>query len=168
MRDLDHKLLPTLPFLFNQNSVYDGVDIVNCNDIHIAQSRSDGNGNNGFLFEGTSGAYISSVTAYHNSGSGWQFYYPGSGGHNINFFFWNAVGDTSGGTNWNISDITQSSFTNIWGSSQISTGVSTGAQGILLSSSNVHDVDFHGGKTLYNNGDGVYIFNSGGTSRRRG
>lgn len=143
-------------------SLNNGTQIFGAIDIHIRDSRSDANGADGYLFEGTSGAYVVSTTAYNNTVSGWQFYYPGTGVHNIDFFFTNVIGDTSGSHNWNISDLGESTLSNIWGSSQQSIAVNTGANGILLASSNVHDIAFIGGQTLYNNGDGVYIYNNSG------
>ena len=145
-----------------QNSLYNGVTIIDGVDLHISNSRSDANANNGFLIENSVGVYVSSTTAWNNTGSAWQLYYPGSGRHNVNFFFWDAVGDTSGSNNWNITDLSQSSFTNIWGSTQQSSAVNTSSAGILLASSNVHDISFIGGTTVFNNGDGVYVYNSGG------
>lgn len=149
-----------------QSSLYDGIDIILCADLYVTQARSDANGHNGWSIENTTGAYFEQATGYNNTASAWVFFYPGSGVHNKNIFCWECVGDTSGLDNWSISDLYQSTFTSIWAATQQSTPVNTFATGILMYSSNVYDVDFVGGKAVWNNSHGVYIQNAGGLPQR--
>jgi hypothetical protein len=151
-----------------QQSLNDGVEILGGLDIHIAQSRSDSNGDNGWLFENDGGIYMSSVTAFNNTSNGYNWYYPGTGVHNANFFTWNIIGDTSGSSNLQIGDLFSSVFTDAWGSTQQSNVVNTVANGITMYSSNVYNIQFIGGETIYNNGSGVHIQNAGGMPTKIG
>lgn len=138
-----------------------GITIEACTDMYMNSCRSDANGSNGWLIQDTAGMYCTDCSGFNNSGSAWTI--SANTGHNTNFFFYNCIGDTSGSYNWQITDLTESAFTNIWGSTQQSRTVNTFANGIILSGSAVHDIIFIGGSALFNNSHGVSVSNTVGS-----
>ena len=137
-----------------------GTYINNGTDLYINSSRSDSNGTTGWLIQDSAGIYCTNCSGFNNTGVGWAI--SANTGHNTNFFFVNCIGDTSGSYNWQITDLTESAFYSIWGSTQSSRTVNTFADGIILAGSAVHDVIFNGGSALFNNSHGVAISNSSG------
>ena len=143
-----------------QSCIDIGIDMRSCTDCYISRSRSDANGTIGWSLRDSNGIYCSNCSGFNNTTSAWRI--ASLTGHNINFFFYNCIGDTSGSYNWQISDLTESVFTSCWGATQQSTAANTFANGFILSGSAVHDINFIGGNTLNNNASGVHLSNISG------
>lgn len=128
-------------------------------DIYISNSHSDANAGDGWDVTDT-GGYFSAVTAYNNNLSGWNLFKTSVG--NVDLFFSNCVGDTSGTYNWNVTSLREGYFSNSWGSTQQSTSVNTFATGFQFSGPGVVDVTMVNSTAINNNSHGIAIVNSGG------
>jgi len=152
--------------IFHANQVYNllntGIYLKgNCVDFYASDSHSDSNGAAGWQIEDCQGIYAVNCTAYNNSGNGWNIETIGPNG-NVNHFYSNCIGDTSGAFNWLISQLLKATFASCWGSSQQSITVNTYGTGFFLQGPNTSDIQFHGGFALNNNSHGVQLTNSGG------
>jgi hypothetical protein len=139
-----------------------GVNILGVGDLYLSSSRADGNTSNGWYISGSQGLYFSDVSGYNNDAN--AFNINGSIGLNKNFLFSNVVGDTSGGANWYISNLSNASFANCWGNTQQDTAVNTSAAGFYLTSSSVHNLYFSQCKANFNNGFGFNLFDPTGAA----
>lgn len=130
-------------------------------DIMIDKLYAVGNGQNGFYFNGSSGIYLQNSSCFSNSGSAFYFdnvgHANGSGTINEFFFGTNLIGDTSGGANWNMLNLNDSTLTGCWGSTQISHTVNTLAAGYNITGSGCNELTFTGCLALTNNGDGFLV-----------
>jgi hypothetical protein len=151
-----------------QNCSDNGIKILNNSlDVFVVNSKSDANNGTGWYIQDSQGLYFSNCSAYGNNGHGWFLDSGGNG--NVNFFFVNCIGDTSGAENWVIASLHTGLFSNCWGSNQQSlTGVPY-ASGFHIygppSSGDVVGTDnliFVGGAALANNYHGVFIDDVGG------
>lgn len=114
----------------------------------------------GFGFEGVEGIWGINVHAYGNAGYGFRFATHTSR-ENINNFMFGWIGDTSGDHNWFVTDLKNSTLVGCWGATQLNAGGNTGANGFLLASNKVRNLQFIGGRAGNNNGNGVTLFNNG-------
>lgn len=150
-----------------QGALSDGVQFHSTTDAYITDSRSDSNGGNGWLFDATQGDYFMGDTAYDNVAEAYKFTSAAPAtAVNKNVFFNQVIGDTSGSYNWQINDCENCYFQNVWGSTQRSTKVNTGATGFLISSKYSQGIFFIGGVANNNNSSGVEIYSSGRSAPR--
>ena len=133
-----------------------GVDIYRCNDLYGHTMRSDANGV-GWRIEDTNGIFFTAATAYFNTIFAWDLKSDGVLNNNLNHFYTSCVGDFSGNTNWNITQLSESSLVGCWGSTQQSTTVNTFAPGFFLNGVVVRSIKFVGCQALYNNQHGFHI-----------
>ena len=133
----------------------------NCGDMYIVNTRSDAN-QFGYQIEDSQGFYITNAAGFMNKSSAWNIVTAGGAG-NINLWFTNCLGDTSGAPNWNITNCKVAFFSDCWGSTQISATENAWASGFYLNGPNVTDITFSGGAALINNSHGVAI--DGGAAR---
>lgn len=152
--------------IFHANQVYNclntGIYLKgNCIDFYATDSHSDGNGQNGWQIEDCQGIYAVNCTAFNCTANGWNIQTAGPNG-NVNHFYTNCIGDTSGIFNWFIGQLFKATLASCWGSTQQSITVNTFGTGFLLQGPNTADIQFHGGFALNNNSHGVQLTNSGG------
>lgn len=140
------------------NCLNDGVWMAGgVSDVFMNGVYSNANGAAGFHFTGASGIYGTNVNGYGNGTH--AFFFDNIGSVNQFIFGQAWVGDTSGFHNWNCLNLSDSSFSDCWGSTQKSTSVNTNACGLNVTSSNCFNVTFTGFRALTNNGNGVVIDN---------
>ena len=150
----------TVTSIFSQNNKRHGVYMHLCLDIYITNCRSDAN-ITGFNIDDCQGIYCANAAGYANTGNAWWLSFSAVG--NVNLFFVNCIGDTSGGSNWNIQSLKRSTFANCWGSSQINAAVDVTAGGFDLVGSDCSDITFAGGMAFFNNGSGVHLITATGS-----
>lgn len=155
----------TQGFFYNlqiQTVLLDGFTSINGVDLYATDCRSDDNGGSGVLLNNTQGSYFKGFTCYNNSSFGWDLASTTpSTLPNVNNFFQQCIGDTSGNDNWHISDSVDSYWVNCWGSTQQSASINTTACGFNISTVNSRQLFFTGCVALYNNKDGYLCFDSG-------
>jgi hypothetical protein len=139
------------------NTLHNGIITNLMNDMYATNCNSDGNANIGWYHVDMNGSYFDNCTAYSNSVYGWNLL-QGSALYNINGFFINCVGDSSGQLNWDITNATNMVFTNCWGCTQESPATTGYVHGFYVGSSK--HIDFIGCKGYNNNGYGVYVTGS--------
>jgi hypothetical protein len=146
-----------------QGCLLDGITNISGNDVYAVNCRSDSNGGAGWSLSATAGGYYCNCTAYGNQvGSAWYLVSGSpSTAPNSNNFFVNCIGDTSGQSNWLISDSADSYWINCWGSSQASHSVNVTASGFLIESQYCTGCFFTGCIAINNNGTGFEVFDSG-------
>lgn len=128
--------------------------------INFIEASSLVNGNRGFLMAGVEGAWGGNVHAYGNENNAFAWVSHVSRPNKNNFLnTW--VGDTSGADNWFVLDLQSSILTNCWGADQLLEEENTGANGFLLGSNKVKNLQFMGGRAGSNNGNGVTLYNDG-------
>lgn len=152
---------------------FDNLDIESCRNtgftfqtsgnMKVANCYSNGNGEHGWYFDGSSGGTFVNCEAYGNGGFAWLLDDANTSVSNIQFFMTNCIGDTSGNHNWVINRCTEAFFTNCWGSTQQSRTSNPGAVGFYLSGSAVANVTFSNGGAFFNNASGVYVDNANGS-----
>lgn len=134
-------------------------------DLYATAMRSDANGAAGFNMFDVQGLYAANWSAYGNGTNGCSFSHgPYSDSFNGNNFLLNVICDTSGSDNFYISDLRDSTFTNVWASTQKSTLVNTTASGFVLTTNRVQNVSFNNSFALLNNGFGVNIYDPTGVT----
>jgi hypothetical protein len=151
----------TFTSIFSQGAKRHGMYFTLSLDLYITNCRSDVNVN-GFVFNDSQGCYCANMAGYQNTAAAFWLSYGTTG--SFNMFFANCIGDTSGGSNWRIDSLCRSTFSNCWGSSQLSKSANTTAAGFELIGSGCFDLTFVGGVATYNNGGGVHLVNSAGGS----
>lgn len=98
-----------------------GIGMTDCVDVFMSHGRSDANGLHGWFFDHCAGIYFNDVTTYSNGGSGFYMQDVAAGvvsGGNCFYHMMACIGDTSNSHNWTIQNVTDSEFTNCWGSYQ--------------------------------------------------
>jgi len=115
----------------------------------------------GVQLRNTQGGYFANVSCYANTGSAWMLVTGGSG--NVNNFFTNCIGDTSGADNWWIAHCQQTMFVNCWGSTQISTTANAAAAGFTFTSSTCNNVVLTNCVALANNASGIHLATASGS-----
>ncbi len=132
----------------------------NGGDIFLSNVQSNSNGMDGLNFGDDGGIYADNVTAFGNGRYGWNLYKISFG--NVNLFFSNCVGDTSGSYNWSITSLNNGQFSNAWGSTQLQTSVNAFAAGFFFAGPDVKNIVMTNPVASYNNSHGIMIFNAGG------
>lgn len=112
----------------------------------------------GFFFSGCSGMFMSNLHAYGNGTSAFHF----SGATALNQFFFGTgwIADTSASHNWLVQNLNRSSFSDCWGSTQISTAVNPSATGMTITGATCHDLGFTNCHYFNNNSQGVTVTSS--------
>lgn len=148
--------------------IHDGFQFIgNCGDIFAWALYSNGNGSNGFYFNGMSGLYGVTLNGFGNGNNCFFFDNTGhpNGSGTINEFVYahSWIGDTSAAANYNILNLADSSFDSCWGSTQSSTSVNPFSSGFNISSAGCTDISFTGCHALSNNGAG-YVVDAGASN----
>lgn len=125
-------------------------------DLYANNCRSDANAVSGWLIEDSQGLYFVNCSTYSNTVNGWNLATAGADG-NLNLFFVNCIGDTSGSYDWSITQCSVGFFSNCWGSAQQNTAVNTFATGFVLNGPLVNDITFTNTSALACNGHGMLI-----------
>jgi len=134
-------------------------------DLYATAMRSDANGAVGFNMFDVQGLYAANWSAYGNGTNGCSFTHgPYSDSFNGNNFLLNVICDTSAADNFYISDLRDSTLTNVWASTQKSTSVNTTASGFVLTTNRVQNISFNNSFALLNNGFGVNVYDPTGAA----
>lgn len=133
-----------------------GVAIERCNDLYGEAMRSDANGI-GWQITDTNGIYFANVSAYSNDLHGWVLNSDGVLNNNLNHFYTNCVGDSSGQMNWLINQLEESSFVGSWGSTQKNPAAFIFGAGFYLDGPRVRNIKFSSTQAIYNNQHGFHI-----------
>lgn len=99
----------------------------------------------------------SNWTAYGNSINAYRFTTSGSSDNNQFFFLTNFIGDTSGQHNWNIEQLSLSTFTNCWAATQLVPITGGNFDGFFLNGQDVEEIAFNGCIAVSNNRHGMNI-----------
>lgn len=135
---------------FSCNS-HNGITANAINDFHITDTKADANGNCGLYSLDMNGSYLTNFTAWNNAING-IFFDRSTLAWNWNLFFTDCVADSSGNSNWIISNATRCVLNGCWGSTQnVATG---GYNGFNLTS--VLNSDLIGCFGVNNNSHGLY------------
>lgn len=127
-----------------------------CIDITFVNCRSDANLGTGWYIEDSQGLYFTNCTAYGNAKHGWEHATIGTTNGNVNHFYVNCIGDTSGSDNWNIRQLKNFFMTNTWGSAQSSTS-NPNAVGFLFNGPGVSDGALSNCSAFANNYHGLAL-----------
>lgn len=125
-------------------------------DLYVSNCRSDTNATVGWQIEDSQGLYFVNCSGYGNTGNCWNLSTAGANG-NLNLFFVNCIGDTSGSYDWVITQCSVGFFSNCWGSTQQSTVVNTFANGFILNGPKVNDITFMNPSALACNSHGMVV-----------
>jgi hypothetical protein len=123
-------------------------------DLFVSNGRADSCAY-GVHIRDCQGLYFSNFACFSNTENGYNI--GTDGANNTRYlFFSNCVSDTSGKSNWHISQLTVAAFTGCWASTQISQATNPGSDGWYLSGSKVEDITFSSCTTLANNRHGIF------------